>query len=292
MTLVVSHREGTSPIETFGDRHSSPAIIKQRRIMKRVAIIICLVIIGIGVIAGGGYYWSKKQNEPPQTVEYKDIGEVDKDITKLEPLQNAGKLSWQESYRLGIAYMQRGRTADAAMTLEGVVKRHPGFYKTYESLGMAYYRMDDMEKAVSTWEKALKMSPQAAHLEDMIGRAKQKIEFKKRIATLEQEIKNGQAAWQKRFELAALYIGMKRIEEAKAQLEEIVKVKKDSPEVHDAIAQAYAMSGDFEKAVNAGKKAVKLRPSDEGLQKRLAEMEKVREGIKKGEYHKKTDNRQ
>ena len=278
---MVSHREGTSP---------SPPIIKQRRIMKKVAIIICLVIIGIGVIVGGGYYWYKKQNEPPQTVEYKDIEEVDKDIAKLEPLQNAGKLSWQKSYRLGIAYLQRGRTADAAMTLEGVVKRHPDFYKTYESLGMAYYKMDDLEKAASTWDKAVKISPQAAHLEDMIGRAKQKIEFKKRISTLEQEIKNSQVAWQKRFELAVLYIGMKRIEEAKAQLEEVVKVKKDSPEVYDAIAQAYAMSGDFEKAVNAEKKAVKLRPSDEGLKKRLAEMEKVREGIKKGEYHKKAGN--
>ena len=249
--------------------------------MKKVAIIIVVAVILIGAVVGGGYYWSKKQNEPPQTIEYKDIGEVDKDIVKLEPLQNAGKLSWQESYRLGIAYLQRGRTADAAMTLEGVVKRHPDFYKTYESLGMAYYKMDDMEKAASTWGKAVNMSPQAVHLNDMIARAKQKIEFKKRISTLEQEIKNSQVAWQKRFELAALYIGMKRIEEAKAQLEEIVKVKKDSPEVYDAIAQAYAMSGDFEKAVNAEKKAVKLKPSDENLKKRLEEMEKIQQAIKK-----------
>lgn len=253
--------------------------------MKKIAVIIVLAIAFIGA-AVGGYYWNKKRNEPPPVVEYKSMGEIDADIARLEPLQKAGKLRWQEMYQLGIAYIQKGRVADAAQTLEQVVKLHPDFYKTYESLGMAYYRMDDIEKAVSIWEKAVKMSPQAKHLEDMINRGKQRIEFKKRISTLEQDIKQGSVAWEKRFELATLYVGMKRWDEAQAQLEEAVKTKKDSPEMFDTLAQIYALKGDFEKAVDAEKKALRLKPSDENLKKRLAEMERVRQGIKKGEYHK------
>ncbi|MEK7841154.1 MAG: hypothetical protein AAB197_00645, partial [Deltaproteobacteria bacterium] len=65
-----------------------------------------------------GYYWYKKQNEPPQTVEYKDIGEVDRDIARLEPLDKAGRLSWQDKYLLGVAYIQKGSVADAAKILE------------------------------------------------------------------------------------------------------------------------------------------------------------------------------
>ena len=246
--------------------------------MKKVIVIIVAAVIVTGAV-GGGYYWYKKRNEPPQTIEYRDIGEVDRDIARLEPLDKAGRLSWQDKYLLGVAYIQRGRMADAAKTLEDVTRLHANFYKVYESLGMAYYRMNDMEKAISIWERAVKMSPQAAHLEDMINRGKQKIEFEKRILTLEQEVKDSQAAdWQKKFELAALYLAVNRVDDGKARLEEIIKVKKDIPEVYDAIAHAYAMSGDFEKAVDAEKRAVKLRPSDEKFKKRLAELERVMEG--------------
>lgn len=255
--------------------------------MKKIIGLIIFLVVLIGAVIGGGYYWYKKQNEPPRTVEYKDITEVDKDIARLEPLDKTGRLSWQDKYLLGVAYIQKGRVADAAKILEDVTRLHHNFYKTYESLGMAYYRMDDMEKAVSTWEKAIKMSPQIAHLEDMINRGKQKLEFRKRISILEEEVKDSHAGWQKKLELAALYLAVNRVDDAKTRLEEIVKAKKDSPEVYDAIAHAYAMSGDFEKAVDAEKRAVKLRPSDENLKKRLAEVERVMEGIKKGEYHKK-----
>lgn len=260
--------------------------------MKKVAIIIAAVVVAVGAAIGAGYYWYTKQNEPPPVIIYQNIDEVDKDIARLEPLEKAGKLKWQDEYQLGVAYIQKGKISDAAAALENVAKRHPDFYKTYESLGMAYYRMDDMEKAAQTWEKAMKMSPQAAHLEEMIGRAKQKIEFKKRISMLEQEIKKGGAGWQKKFELAALYFGMRKTEEAKALLEDVLKEKKDSPELFDAAAQAYAASGDFERAVNAEKKAVKLKPSDENFRKRLAEMQKIRDAVKKGEYHKETGKRQ
>src|SRR3989338_4501803 len=178
--------------------------------MKKVIIIIVAAVIFIGAVIGGGYYWYKKQNEPPRTVEYKDIGEVDRDIARLEPLDKTGRLSWQDKYLLGVAYIHKGRVADAAKILEHVTMLHTNFYKVHESLGMAYFRMDNMEKAVSIWEKAIKISPQAAHLEDMINRGKQKIEFRKRISTLEQELKDNQAGWQKKFELAALYLAVNR----------------------------------------------------------------------------------
>jgi len=255
--------------------------------MKKVIVIIVVAVIVTGAVIGSGYYWYKKRNEPPQTIEYRDIGEVDRDIARLEPLDKAGRLSWQDKYLLGVAYLQRGKMADAAKTLEDVIRLHANFFKVYESLGMAYYRMNDMEKAVSIWEKAVKMSPQAAHLEDMISRGKQKIEFGKRILTLEQEVKDSKDDWQKKFELAALYFAMNRVDDAKARLEEIIKVKKDSPEAYDAIAHAYAVSGDFEKAINAEKRALQLMPSNEQFKNRLAELEKVMKEMKKGGHHKK-----
>ena len=254
--------------------------------MKKIAVIIFLTFILIGSIIGGGYYWYKKQNTPPQTVAYKSIEEVDRDIARLEPLDKAGRISWQNKYLLSVAYLQKGRVADAVKGLEEVTKLKPNFYKTYESLGMAYYRLDEIEKAVSTWETAVKMSPDAAHLNEILARAKQRIEIKRRIETLEHEVKQEQVNWQKKLELAMLYLTMKRAADAKTLLEDVLKIKKDDADVYDSVAQAYAMSGDFEKAIAAEKKALKLKPGDEALKKRLAEMVRLREAIKKGEFHK------
>jgi tetratricopeptide (TPR) repeat protein len=252
--------------------------------MKKVSILIVIALILVGAL-GGGYYWLKKKNEPPQTITYMDVVELESDIARLEGLKKTGGLSWQDTYRLGVAYIQSGRTEDAARVLEEAERLYPNFYKTYESLGMAYFRLGEMEKAVAKWKKAMEMSNQAQHLEEIIERARMKLELNKRIAALEDEIKEGEVDWRRRFELALLFITTNRTEEARGQLEEILKSKKDIPDVYSAIAQSHAKDGDFAKAVEAQKEAVELNPEDENLKKRLSEMERIREGLKKGGVH-------
>jgi hypothetical protein len=44
------------------------------------------------------------------------------------------------------------------------------------------------------------------------------------------------------------------------------------------------MGGDFEKAVEAEKKAVRLNPDDDALGKRLEEMERLKAAIKSGDF--------
>ncbi len=183
---------------------------------------------------------------------------------------------------LGVAYIQKGNMKEAVPHLEDAARRRPSFSKTFESLGMAYFRLDEPGKAAEAWEKALKLDPKAEFLKEMNERAKRKIAVFDRIAYLENE---ADADWQKKFELAVMYMGVKRFEEAKSQLMKVIAVKGDSPEVYDALAETYAITGDFDKAIAAEKKAVRFDPKKEILRKRLSEMEKVRAGIKKNVSH-------
>lgn len=249
--------------------------------MKR-NIIIVIIAVGIaGSLAWAGYGWYVRKNAPPEPVVYKDIAALEEDIKRLESLRSAGALSWQELYRLGVAYIQRGRPVEAAGVLEESRRRHGGFLKTYESLGMAYFKIEQPGKAVETWEAALKVDPKAVFLNEMIERGRKKMEFASRIAALEKEVKQDKVvAWTKRFELAALYLSVRRPADAKAVLEEILRVKKDIAEVYDALAEAYALQGDFVKASEAEKKALKIKPKNEVFKKRFSEMESLAKGMR------------
>lgn len=251
--------------------------------MKRNIIIPVLVIVFLVTGAGLYVHYSRKSTLKtlPTSVVYKDGAELHADIRRLEKLKESG-LSWQDTFRLGVAYIQEGRVDEAIPLLEDVARVYPDFPKTYESLGMAYFKINRYDKAIELWEKSLKIEPKAEFLKEMIERAKGKMAILGRISDLEKQIKAADAAWQKRFELAILYLSVNRTIDAKAELEEVLKVKKDSADVYDAIAEAHALTGDFDKAIDAEKMALKLHPKNiELLKKRLSDMEKIRDAQKK-----------
>jgi tetratricopeptide (TPR) repeat protein len=245
--------------------------------MKKRSLLIfgLLVFIVLAGAGAGGYYWLKLINEPPEVPLYANMEEIQRDIERLEGLRlETNGLSWQDTFILGVAYIQARMFDEAVTTLEEAIRLKPGFHKSYESLGMAYFRLGELEKAVKSWEEAHRMRPEATHLEEMIDRAERKRAFENRVSALEKAVEKGRAGWRNRLELASLYIAMKRVEDAKAHLEEALKEKKDSPELYDALAQVHAMGGDFDKAVEAEKMAVRLNPDDEAMKKRLEELEK------------------
>lgn len=254
--------------------------------MKRNTVIaVVLAVAVLGLASWGGYSWYRAHNALPRPVIYSGMEELNGDIRRLEALKGSRGFSWQDSYRLAVAYIQRGEPGAAIPLLEDAARRRPGFSKTHESLGMAYFRQDKLDKAIEAWDRALKTDPSAEFLKGMIERARQRREILKRISALEPELKAADAGWEKRFELAALYLSVNRVKDAKAELDRVVSVKKDSSQVYDAIAEANALSGDFEKAVEAEKKALKLDPENDTLKKRLAEMERVGKGVKEGKDH-------
>ncbi len=250
--------------------------------MKKSAYIVVAVVV-IAVIVVAGFYANKKRTTPPETVQYASLAEVEKDIARLEPFFKSKSLSWQDAYRLGVAYMQAGRIEDAMAALADSERRHPEFFKTYESLGMAHFRLGDMDKALVNWERALALDPKAEHIKEMIERARHRKATTDRILALEAEVKDARAEWGKRFELAVLYLTTGKINESHAMLTGLLKAKKDSPELYSALARAEAMMGNIDASIANQRKAVKLRPNDAAMQRILADLERFKkEGASPG----------
>jgi len=255
---------------------------KLKKVIKKSVKLLIPVFV-LAALIGGGYYWHRKKNEPPGVVTYSNALELKGEMERLEGLKSK---SWQDTYRLGVAYLYAKKDADAAKTLEEAARLYPRYHKIYESLGMAYYRLGDFEKAKKAWEYALTIAPpSAAHLKEMAARAGKKLDYKNRASSLEKTISGGGGNWRTRYELATLYAGLNRIDDAIFNLKEAVKEKKDSPELFDALARLYAGRGDFGNAILAEKKALRLRPGDKAMKKRLGEMERLRDAVKKGEFN-------
>ena len=252
---------------------------------KRTVFIILISVLVVLAAAAGGYYLYTVKNRPPEVPLYLSMEEIQRDVERFEGLKAQRGLTWQETFRLGVAYFHAGRLDDAVAALEDAISLRPGFSKSYESLGMAYFKLGELEKAVETWQKAFEIRPDAAHLEDMIKRAARKIEIDKRVLALEKTVEEGRAGWMVRLELASLYIATRKLEKARVQLEEAINENKDSAELYDTLARVHAMGGDFKKAAEAEKKALELKPGDEAIKRKIEELEKLEAAVEEGGFH-------
>ena len=262
--------------------------------MKRPLTIAAILVLGV-VLLGSGYLYNKSRNAPPEPLVYKSAGELAAVVLRLETLKGRSALRWQDAYTLGVAYLHSKRLDEAVETLTEGLRLRPGFYRFYESLGMAYYRLGDIEDAVAQWKLAFEMTAQADHLKKMIEKAERDMGVKKRVAQLEELFLDPEAQpvpWHKRFELATLYMTLKRLEEAESQLKMALDAKPDSAELYDILAEVHALAGDFDRAVSAEEEAVRLRPEDEKLAMRLKKMQMLGQALEEGGYHSGSGNDQ
>lgn len=273
--------------------------------MKRftLGVVSTLLLIAVG---WGCFYLYEYVNRPLDLVVYANAEELKAEINRLEKIKENGRLSWRESFRLGVSYHQSSDYNNAVIVLEGFVTNKKDVGKAYETLGMSYFRLKKLEDAVKNWQLAKQLSNDGRFLEQMILDVERTIAIQSRIKQLENEIKQikdraeivaagskdgeppvlvKEVSWEKVLELSLLYLGEEKFKEAVQHLEEAVSKKKDNADLYDSLAQAYAMTGDFKKAQGAIKKAVKLRPDDRELSLRLEEINKINKGIEKKDFH-------
>ena len=251
----------------------------------------------IVALTAGSYYLYNHITRPLETVIYGSEAELKASIESLEKVKDGGRLSWREKYSLGVSYHQDRRYADAVVMLESFLEEKPETMKAYETLGMAYFRLDKLQEALDSWRKAKDLAGGApSPLDAMIPDIERTLAVRDRISDLEKILKKDnnkdteseikpEEVSAKRFELALLYLGDNRVDDAVTELEALVKADKKSSDYHSALAQAYAVKGDFDKAYSSVSTALKLNPSDEELQKRKVELGRIKDAIKKGDFH-------
>lgn len=259
--------------------------MQNKKLLFSIVTAVVIIIVGLSVL------WSRNFNKEPEIVRYESRAAAIAAAEALSLSHEAGNASWQDLYTLGVTYIQIGEPEKAVSVFEDAVRMKDDYPKLYESLGMGYYKLGQIEKAILTWEKAVALDPELKQLEMLINDARQKQSMNKRVETIVAEISEGEeVAWGKRFELASLYISLKQHDNALEQLKLAIKVKKDSPELYDLLAEISAQKGLFAEAIGYEEKALKLDPDNETYEKRLNAMKEIFNARKSGQFHETADD--
>ena len=75
--------------------------------------------------------------------------------SNLEKMLAAGRDDAMLRFGLGSAYFNEGNYEQAALHLQSCVDQDENYSAAYKLLGKAYYKLGDMEKASSIFEKGL-----------------------------------------------------------------------------------------------------------------------------------------
>lgn len=223
----------------------------------------------------------RKKNMPPPEIAYKDIEGAQKEVDRLE-LKD--ELTWQETYQLALAYFHVKDNEKAIEKLEEVIKLRPQFVKSYETLGMAFLKNGENDKAVAIWNQAIEKGSTQEHLKELVGKIRIKTESKKRITQLEEELKNKDLKpdmiYGKNAELGILYMAINDFDKALKIYKNLEKKRSKDYTVAETLMQLYAYKNDFDNARKYARKAVKINPeSKELMEKYLAEMDRLEKGM-------------
>lgn len=88
--------------------------------MKRFILGVLSTLLLLAV-AWGGFYLYEYVNRPLDLVVYANAEELKTEVERLEKIQENGRLSWREAFRLGVSYHQSSDYNRAVKVLEDFV---------------------------------------------------------------------------------------------------------------------------------------------------------------------------
>ena len=159
-------------------------------------------------------------------------------------------------YKLGLAYYGLYRYPDAQTEFEALTRDRPEADLAWFFLGNTWSAMGKLENAEACYRKAIGLNEHNASYYAALGQMLRKSEqdrVAEAIEALRQALKLDPSDSQSRMELALCYERSRRLEEAQALLQQVVRERPDFKEGHVALARVYykrrqTADGDREKA--------------------------------------------
>ena len=163
--------------------------------------------------------YSRQRNYQPAISAYKKVVELDANRDDAH-------------YGLGIVYIKIQRYRDAIPSFEKAVKFNPGNKDAYFLIGNAYRELKEFAKAAEAYENFLNFNPENA--------------------------------WEAYLHLGLCRIELGQLENATIALQEALKEKPQDLKINYYLAQAYQKSNQYEKAEEVYKLLAQLSPEEAG----------------------------
>ena len=208
------------------------------------------------------------------------------------------KKKMEDTQRLGIEYLNRGRYTDALRTLLDAEKMYPEDAFLQNTLGYAYMAKEQYDLAIKHYKKAIQIRPNYSEAKNNLGVAYiYKKEWDKAIPYFEETTKDllygtphrplvnlGSVYYNKKnytlseqyylkalklrpnyddalYGLGRTYLSMGKIPEAVSRIEAAVRISSNRPRYYFDLAAAYVKSEDFKKASKAYQEVIELVPN-------------------------------
>ena len=208
---------------------------------------------------------------------FKEALGIFRDLHKSDPY------NYEYNYYLGITYANLGYFDLALTHLLYSAKSSKNYYISIHSnmvCGYIYTLQQEFKLAENCFREVLKINPQSvtalialSYVFEKTNRYDQSIVYLKRAMEIEPENPRVLNA------LAYVYAEKEiNLSEAVRLARKAISKKPDSPEILDTVAWVYYKKGEYIQALNEIKKALKLLPDNEEIQKHYKEiMSKVEE---------------
>lgn len=168
------------------------------------------------------------------------LGEPARALEILRPLAGEADSDRALEYLLGIAYLRNGETAEAQRVLDPILKDDSSAEGQY-ALGVAMFTSGDYPSAVSALRRAIQLNPGLAHVQSYYGQA---LVFSGdpdgALEAFDKQLKADPNDYDAGFESAAILLRRKKYAEAEPLLRRAVLLRPKASEARLALADALA----------------------------------------------------
>jgi len=170
-----------------------------------------------------------------------------------------------------LTFLQNQTWQSSISLWENVTAKHPSDALSWNNMGLAYLDLDDADKAYQAYESALKAEPQ--HFDALFNMAvtlnKQK-KYTEAIKFYDQALAVKPTYADAYFSRGQVYTNANEPEKASADFQKALElgIKMPKHEVMAAIANAYSMAKQYDKAIAAYDAAIKEKPEADYLFKK------------------------
>lgn len=213
--------------------------------MKRIARILISIVVVTGIKTAIYRYKNPGDIQIAQGIEAYTDGNYDLAVQELQLALEKNYTNYQPSevYNLlGSAYLELDNLEKSISAYQKAIEFNPDSYQVWVNLGIAYRQSGDLERAEQSYQKALRIEPNYAELYASIG---------------------------------VLYIVKGEPEKAVLALETSIELDSQLPVAYSNLALAYAMVDRFEEADTSLQQATVLGYQNSALVKERIEQLKT-----------------
>ncbi|MBA4853027.1 tetratricopeptide repeat protein [Emticicia sp. BO119] len=167
---------------------------------------------------------------------------------------------------LSLSYYQAGQYQQSIDVASEALKLKSDYAEAYNNIGSAYNELKQFDKAIPFLKKAIALKPDFQLAQNNLALAENSINTS---STAQQVAKQPSA--ENFLTLSLMYFNQKKYKECIEACRKSLALKPDYDLAYNNICAAYNQLGDWENAIIAGEKGLKINPANELLKGNLAE---------------------